>query len=193
MAGTDPNHWTTRPAQNMGLWKRVKHHYLYILHSKFNLLMLQLVLSLTMHDWNIFLFISYELKLIWKEISFFLRGRMARGAAPSKKKFPFWWALAHQKWNFVQIFLRGCALVLKNAWGAEMLFVHSYPQLGAQENCSNDFSQNCYTSSKLPEKLLFLVVDSAEWIIFELFGSKVPKKWLFFKKIFKNFWNFFWW
>ena len=140
MAGTDPNHWTTRPAQNMGLWKRLKHHYLYILHSKFNLLMLQLVLSLTMHDWNIFLFISYELKLIWKEISFSLRGRMARGAAPSKKKFPFWWALAHQKWNFVQIFLRGCAPVLKSVCGWEIDFVHKWVQNAPYENGAYDFS-----------------------------------------------------
>ena len=62
----------------------------------------------------LFLFNSHGLKFMRKEISFFLRGRMARGAALSKKKFPFWWALAHQKWNFVQIFLRGCAPVLKS-------------------------------------------------------------------------------
>ena len=37
----------------------------------------------------VFLFISHGLKFMRKEISFFLRGRMARGAALSKKKFPF--------------------------------------------------------------------------------------------------------
>ena len=72
----------------------------------------------------IFLFISHGLKFMRKEISFFLRGRMARGAALSKKKYPFWWALALQKWNLVQIFLRGCAPVLKSVCGCEIDFVH---------------------------------------------------------------------
>ena len=140
VAGTDANHWTTRPAQYICFWKLLKHHYLDILHSKVNLLMLQLVLSLTMHDWNIFLFISYELKLIWKEISFSMRGRMARGAAPSKKKFPFSWALAHEKWNFVHLFSLGCACVLKSCGEAEIRFVDKNLHLRACENGSNDFS-----------------------------------------------------
>ena len=49
-----------------------------------------------------------------------------------------------------------------------MLFVHKKVQLDAQENGTNDFSQNWYTSSKLPEKLLFLVVDPGELLVFEL-------------------------
>ena len=100
-----------------GLKKLFNHYQLHILHSQVNLLLLQMVLLLNNQGCISLLFISHGLKFMRKEISFFLRGRMARGAALSKKKFPFWWALAHQKWNFVQIFLRGCAPVPKMSRG----------------------------------------------------------------------------
>ena len=133
---------TTEPTGLQGI--QVCESYLNIINYKFCTLKLICLCYIWFYYQPIikviFLFISHGLKFMRKEISFFLRGRMARGAALSKKKFPFSWALAHEKWNFVHLFSLACACVLKSCGEAEIRFVHKNGHSLHCENGSNDFS-----------------------------------------------------
>ena len=140
--GTTGEDSTTEPTGLQGI--QVCESYLNIINYKFCTLKLICLCYIWFYYQPIikviFLFISHGLKFMRKEISFFLRGRMARGAALSKKKFPFSWALAHEKWNFVHLFSLACACVLKSCGEAEIRFQHKNLHSWVCKNGSNDFS-----------------------------------------------------
>ena len=122
-------------------------------------------------------FISHELKLMRKEISFYSGLRPSPSVRAGKKKFPFSWTLAHEKW--IRNEIQSCLVNNKTNFSTSKL---TWKCKISNWWCLNSFHRPVYCASLLVQWLES--APTRPWS-----RVRIPDRAIFFPSLIVNKWK----